>query len=54
MRIRISDGEVAQLNGAKLVAGMPVEAFIQTNPRTVFSYLIKPVHDQVTRAFRER
>ena len=26
----------------KLVPGMPVEAFIQTSPRTVMSYLVKP------------
>jgi HlyD family secretion protein len=33
---------------------MPVETFIQTDERTVISYLLKPVHDQVTRAFREK
>jgi HlyD family secretion protein len=33
---------------------MPVEAFIQTTPRTVMSYLVKPMHDQITRAFKGR
>jgi HlyD family secretion protein len=33
---------------------MPVEALIQTSPRTVMSYLIKPLHDQLVRAFREK
>jgi HlyD family secretion protein len=36
-----------------LVPGMPVEVFIQTGPRSVLSYLIKPMSDQITRAFRE-
>jgi len=36
------------------VPGMLVEAFIQTNPRTVVIYLVKPLHDQITRAFREK
>jgi HlyD family secretion protein len=54
VRIRISDSELARFEGLKLVAGMPVETFIQTAPRTVMSYLVKPMHDQITRAFRER
>ena len=40
--------------GSKLVAGMPVEAFIQTSPRTVMSYLVKPMRDQITKAFKGR
>jgi HlyD family secretion protein len=54
VRIRVSDSELARLEGLKLVAGMPVEAFIQTTPRTVASYLVKPMHDQIMKAFRER
>ena len=54
VRIRISDSELVRFEGLKLVAGMPVEAFIQTAPRTVMSYLVKPMQDQITRAFRER
>jgi HlyD family secretion protein len=53
-RIGVSDDELARLGGLKLVAGMPVEAFIQTTPRTVMSYLVKPMHDQIDRAFKER
>jgi len=33
---------------------MPVEAFIQTGNRTMLSYLVKPLHDQLKRAFREK
>ena len=38
----------------RLVPGMPVEAFIETSPRTVLSYLTKPLADQVRKTFRER
>ena len=46
--------EIARLKGLKLVPGMPVEAFVQTGERTVMSYLVKPLHDQIVKAFRER
>ena len=34
--------------------GMPVEAFIRTDERTMLSYLFKPLTDQARRAFREK
>jgi HlyD family secretion protein len=54
VRIIISPEEVARLGTLKLVPGMPVDAFIQTDPRTVISYLVKPLRDQIAKAFRER
>jgi HlyD family secretion protein len=54
VRIGMPPEEVARLEGLKLIAGMPVEAFIQTGDRTVMSYLVKPLHDQIMKAFRER
>ncbi len=54
VRIRVRDGELARLGGLQLLAGMPVEAFIQTTPRTVASFLVKPLTDQLARAFRGR
>lgn len=36
----------------KLVPGMPLEAFIRTDDRTLLSYLTKPISDQMNRAFR--
>jgi HlyD family secretion protein len=42
------------LGAVKLVPGMPVEAFIKTGERTVVSYLVKPLRDQITRAVREK
>jgi HlyD family secretion protein len=54
IRLDVTPEEVARLGAVKLVPGMPVEALIQTSPRTVMSYLIKPLHDQLARAFREK
>ena len=54
VRIRVLDGEAARLDGLHLLAGMPVEAFIQTTPRTVASYLVKPLADQLAKTFRGR
>jgi HlyD family secretion protein len=51
VRVKISDEAVTKF---KLVPGMPVESYIQTDDRTVLSYLVKPMQDQVMRAFRER
>lgn len=36
-----------------LIPGMPVEAFIQTQDRTALSYILKPITDQMQRAFRD-
>ncbi len=54
IRIGIPPSEMARLGDVKLVPGMVVESFIKTSDRTVLSYLVKPLADQVTRAFRER
>ena len=52
-RITIAPGEIGKLGGAALVPGMPVETFIQTGRRSVFSYLLRPVYDTMQKAFRE-
>ena len=51
LRISVADND---RDAFKLVPGMPVEAFISTHERTALSYLMKPISDQVTKAFRER
>jgi len=51
--IAVSDAEMARFRGLKIIPGMPVEVFIQTESRTVLSYLLKPLKDQVMRTFRE-
>ena len=54
VRIGLPQAEVEKLGTQKLVPGMPAEVFIQTAPRTAFSYLMKPITDQFARALRER
>ena len=54
IRVALSRDEIARLGDVKLVPGMPVEAFLQTGDRRVLSYLVKPMADQIARAFRER
>lgn len=51
-RIALKDGEREKLDGKALVPGMPVEAFIRTGARSALAYLVKPVEDQLMRAFR--
>jgi len=54
VRMTIPDNELARLKDFALIPGMPVEAFIQTSRRTVMSFLIKPISDQISKAWRER
>jgi HlyD family secretion protein len=53
VRITLPEHEIARLGGLKLVPGMPLDAFIQTGERTAISYLIKPISDQLMKAWRE-
>lgn len=52
-RLRIPDVEIAKIGQAALKPGMPAEVFIQTETRTIMSYLIKPLSDQFQHALRE-
>jgi HlyD family secretion protein len=54
VRVAVTRDELAKLGDVKLVPGMPVELFAKTYDRTVMSYFVKPLHDQLARAFRER
>ena len=51
VRIIPDEGELERL-GHALAPGMPVEAFVQTGYRSVYSYLTKPVTDYLAQAFR--
>jgi HlyD family secretion protein len=53
VRIAVPESEIALLGDVKLIPGMPIEAFIQTGERSALSYFLKPLSDQVARAFRE-
>jgi HlyD family secretion protein len=54
IRVSLPPEEVARLGDVKLIPGMPVEAFVQTGDRTMLSYLVKPLSDQLMRTFREK
>ena len=52
--ITLNPGEMSKLpEGTILIPGMPVEAFIRTGDRTPLTYLVRPLTDYFTRAFRE-
>ncbi len=52
--ITLNEGEVTKLpEGTVLIPGMPVEAFIRTDDRSPIAYLVKPLSDYFTKAFRE-
>ncbi|MDE1934129.1 MAG: HlyD family type I secretion periplasmic adaptor subunit [Bradyrhizobium sp.] len=54
VRVVLSDQERRRLAGQQLVPGMPAEVFMQTRSRTMMSYLLKPIADQMRRAFVEQ
>ena len=52
--IQLNDGEMDRLPAnLTLIPGMPVEAFISTDSRSPMAYLLKPLSDYFTKAFRE-
>jgi HlyD family secretion protein len=54
VRVILLEEERRRLAGLQLVSGMPAEVFMQTGSRTMLSYLLKPITDQLQRAFVER
>lgn len=52
-KVNVPDEELEKLGNLKLIPGMPVEVFVKTKERTALNYLVKPLIDQVNRAFRE-
>ncbi len=53
VRVAIDAREVRRETGFELSPGMPAELFITTGDRTLLSYLLKPLFDQMGRAFRD-
>lgn len=51
--IRLDAGEIGKLAGKTIIPGMPVESFIRTDDRSPLAYLVKPLADYFSRAFRE-
>lgn len=53
VKVNLPEGERRHLDGLTLISGMPVEIFLQTGSRTMLSYLLKPITDQLHRMFNE-
>lgn len=53
-RINIAPTELARVHGFTPTPGMPAEVMIQTNERTFFNYIAKPITDSMSRAFSEQ
>lgn len=51
--LALPDEELDRLEEKALVPGMPVEAFVQSEARSILSYLVKPLSDQIAHTFRE-
>ncbi len=53
-RIGIDEETRGKLGNVTLQPGMPVESFVQTGPRTVISYLTKPIADQISKTWKDK
>ncbi len=53
VRIILSEEERRRMGDVQLIPGMQAEVFMQTGKRTMMSYLLKPVIEQMGRAFTE-
>lgn len=53
-RVELNAGETDKLVDQRISSGLPAELHMQTRERTILSYLMKPLTDQISRTFRER
>ena len=53
-RVSVSPEQLDRVRGFSPTPGMPAEIMIQTEARTFFQYLMKPITDSMNRAFREQ
>src|ERR1700687_2833368 len=54
VRVKLNNEATLALPGFSPTPGMPAEDYIKTAERTFFQYIVKPIHDSMSRAFRER
>lgn len=53
-RVSLTPEELGRVAGFVPTPGMPAEVMIQTQTRTFVDYLVKPITDSMSRAFREQ
>ena len=54
IRVKLNTEEASHIPGFSPTPGMPAEVYVKTSERTFFQYLVRPIHDSMSRAFRER
>lgn len=54
VRVKLNSEESRSVPGFSPTPGMPAEVYIKTSERTFFQYIVRPIHDSMMRAFRER
>jgi HlyD family secretion protein len=54
VQVRLPGEQRQRLGNLQLVSGMPAEVFLQTGTRTMLSYLLKPIADQLGRTFNQQ
>ena len=54
IRVTVPPAELARLAPHRVSAGMQAEVFVRTEDRTPLEYIVKPLKDQIAKAFRER
>ncbi|CAN7522746.1 HlyD family secretion protein [Bosea sp. LjRoot90] len=54
IRVSFAPAEFARLGQNRVNAGMQAEVFVKTEDRTPLEYIVKPLKDQIAKAFRER
>jgi HlyD family type I secretion membrane fusion protein len=53
VRVQLDEEQPPPMQNFKPKPGMPAEVYIKTTERTFFEYLMQPIRDSMTRAFRE-
>ena len=54
VRVKLNSEDSRNIPGFSPTPGMPAEVYIKTTERTFFQYIVRPIHDSMMRAFRER
>lgn len=54
IRVSVPASELARLGANRVSAGMQADVFVRTEDRTPLEYIVKPLRDQIEKAFRER
>jgi HlyD family type I secretion membrane fusion protein len=55
VRVRLDDQDLRhQVENFRPTPGMPADVFIKTGERTFFDYIMRPVRDSLSKAFREQ